>query len=90
VAMTARRLGAEQVDIVSLEQRNDLPAQDGFLKPLLIWKCRIAKSTSARRIIARKTKRGHSKTGKAPFFVLFYSSHVWGYGAWRMISPSTR
>jgi NADPH-dependent glutamate synthase beta subunit-like oxidoreductase len=29
VAMTARRLGAEQVDIVSLEQRNELPAHEG-------------------------------------------------------------
>jgi NADPH-dependent glutamate synthase beta subunit-like oxidoreductase len=29
VAMTARRLGAEHVDIVSLEQRNELPAHEG-------------------------------------------------------------
>jgi len=29
VAMTARRLGAEQIDIVSLEQRNELPAHEG-------------------------------------------------------------
>lgn len=29
VAMTARRLGAEQVDIVSLEQRHELPAHEG-------------------------------------------------------------
>ena len=29
VAMTARRLGAENVDIVSLEQRNELPAHEG-------------------------------------------------------------
>jgi NADPH-dependent glutamate synthase beta subunit-like oxidoreductase len=29
VAMTARRLGAERVDIVSLEQRNELPAHEG-------------------------------------------------------------
>ena len=29
VAMTARRLGAAQVDIVSLEQRNELPAHEG-------------------------------------------------------------
>jgi NADPH-dependent glutamate synthase beta subunit-like oxidoreductase len=29
VAMTARRLGAEKVDIVSLEQRNELPAHEG-------------------------------------------------------------
>ena len=29
VAMTARRLGAEQVDIVSLELRNELPAHEG-------------------------------------------------------------
>ena len=28
-AMTARRLGAERVDIVSLEQRNELPAHEG-------------------------------------------------------------
>jgi NADPH-dependent glutamate synthase beta subunit-like oxidoreductase len=29
VAMTARRLGAEHIDIVSLEQRNELPAHEG-------------------------------------------------------------
>ena len=29
VAMTARRLGAEQIDVVSLEQRNELPAHEG-------------------------------------------------------------
>ena len=29
VAMTARRLGADQIDIVSLEQRNELPAHEG-------------------------------------------------------------
>jgi len=29
VAMTARRLGVEQIDIVSLEQRNELPAHEG-------------------------------------------------------------
>ena len=29
VAMTARRMGADQIDIVSLEQRNELPAHEG-------------------------------------------------------------
>jgi NADPH-dependent glutamate synthase beta subunit-like oxidoreductase len=29
VAMTARRLGADRIDIVSLEQRNELPAHEG-------------------------------------------------------------